>query len=468
MEPDSAVEAVPCDGFASLPRLLALDIFARLPADARLPLALVSPSWRALVAEPSLWACVDLSEGSGVTRASDALLLACSAKARGGMRSLNVCGRVWPAQMNTPENERPPLTMDALKTTLRGNTHSLRHLRALCPPLGTGYWKFLNGHTGTAVLDDVFRAAPKLTRVEVDISVAEFDASFLRNGVVSVRRLFVNSRPEIFSAFLVNARRCLSLTELELQMRLGAPEIEALLDFALIKPLTALSLIDPGLTPAVMPSLTRLLSGGSLTTLDVWNERRALTTPPAVCAAIAAAPLVRFRYAEAGLFDVLTPGLLLLAAVTGHPTLRRLCIHGNPIAPAECPAVGAALELLVAADSPLVALEISYCDQGMTARFLLSTRCRATRVFFTSLVKGTILHSAPLRVCWLRCGPQRRSSTSTLQREMTFPSCWRRRRWWLRAQLEESFSRNKNTQSRVNGNVLLWDTRGKPNLQSLD
>ena len=77
-----------------LPHLLALDIFARLPADARLLLALVSPSWRALVTEPSLWACVDLLEGSGVTRASDALLLACSAKARGGMRSLDVCGRV--------------------------------------------------------------------------------------------------------------------------------------------------------------------------------------------------------------------------------------------------------------------------------------------------------------------------------------------------------------------------------------
>ena len=78
MESDSsAVE--PCVCFASLPRFLALDIFARLPADARLPLALVSPSWRALVAEPSLWACVDLSEGSGVTRPSNALLLAISA-----------------------------------------------------------------------------------------------------------------------------------------------------------------------------------------------------------------------------------------------------------------------------------------------------------------------------------------------------------------------------------------------------
>ena len=60
MESDSAAQAAPRAGFSSLPRLLALDVFARLPADARLLLALVSPSWRALVAEPSLWACVDL------------------------------------------------------------------------------------------------------------------------------------------------------------------------------------------------------------------------------------------------------------------------------------------------------------------------------------------------------------------------------------------------------------------------
>ena len=118
MEPDTGVQAVPCVSFASLPPFLALDIFARLPADARLLLALVSPSWRALVAEPTLWACVDLSEASGVTRASDALLLACSAKARGGMRSLDVCGRVWAVGEHTPENERPPISHAALLTTL--------------------------------------------------------------------------------------------------------------------------------------------------------------------------------------------------------------------------------------------------------------------------------------------------------------------------------------------------------------
>ena len=362
MDPGSAAEARPHTGFASLPRPLALDIFARLPADARLLLALVSPSWRALVAEPSLWACVDLSEGSGVTRASDALLLACSAKARGGMRSLDVCGRVWAAGEYPPENERAPITIDALQTTLRNNAHSLRHLRALCPPLNRRLWQFLSGRN-TAVPDDLLRAAPGLTRIQVDVTVDVFDASLLRNGVVSVRRLRVNDRHTSFSAFSVDALRCSSLSELQLAMRLDAGKVEGLVDFALNKPLTALSL-SRSVTPAAMPSLTRLLSGGSLTTLEVWNFRHVLAPSPAFCAAVAAAPLVRFCYGDAGLFDTLTAGLSLLAAVTGHPTLRHLSLAANLVSPAGCTAVGAALGLLVAADSPLVTLDISYCELG--------------------------------------------------------------------------------------------------------
>ena len=146
-------------------------------------------------------------------------------------------------------------------------------------------------------------------------------------------------------------------------MHLGVPEIEALLDFALNKPLTALSL-PGGVTPAAMPSLTRLMRGGSLTTLEVWNGVNVLTPSPAFCDAVAAVPLVRLVYMDGGLFVDLTAGLSLLAAVTGHPTLSHLSLIGNRVAPAACPAVGTALELLVAADSPLVQLDISDCGLG--------------------------------------------------------------------------------------------------------
>ena len=370
MEPESAVEASPCVGFASLPRFLALDIFARLPADARLLLALVSPSWRALVAEPSLWACVDLSETSGVTRPSDALLLACSAKARGGMHSLYVCGRVFAVDEDYPELV-PPFSLATLLTTLQDNAHSLRHLRALCPPLEGLLWKYFNGDTkedptphSTEVLDDLLHAAPGLTRVDVDMSVDEFDVSILRNGVVSLRRLHVRTAPARIPAFLADARRCVSLSELELRGPLDEPDIEKLTDFALNKHLTALSFFDNELTPAAMPSLTRLLSGKNLTTLHVYNNKEVLVPSPAFCAAVAAAPLVCLHYTFVELFDDLSAGLSLVQAVIGHPTLCHLSLQENSVAPAGHREIGAALGLLVAANSPLITLCLSGCKLG--------------------------------------------------------------------------------------------------------
>ena len=133
-----------------------------------------------------------------------------------------------------------------------------------------------------------------------------------------------------------------------------------LVDFALNKPLTALGILASGLTPAAMPSLSRLLNGKSLTTLDVWNEGLGLLPSPAFCAAVAAAPLVRLHYVQSGLFDALDAGLSLLGAVTGHATLRHLSFGVNSVAPAGCPAVGAALGLLVTADSPLITLDVSH------------------------------------------------------------------------------------------------------------
>ena len=271
---------------------------------------------------------------------------------------------------DTPESLSPPLTIDVLLTTLRNNARSLRHLRALCPSLDTRnlLWRSLNCNFGqppsTAVLDNLLRAAPGLKQVEVDISVAAFDSSLFHNGVVCVRRLIVDDpRPASCSAFLADARRCSSLSELQLIGGLDAGNVEALLDFALNKPLTALGL-PFNLTPATMPLLTRFLSEGSLTTLEVWYTEGELAPLPTFCAAVAAAPLVRLYYAHAGLFDTLTAGLSLLAAVTGHPTLRHLALSGNPVTQAGRAAVGAALGLLVAADSPLITLDIKTCGLG--------------------------------------------------------------------------------------------------------
>ena len=199
--------------------------------------------------------------------------------------------------------------------------------------------------------------------MDVDMSVVAFDAaSLLRNGVVSVRRLCVQNPPASFSAFLADARRCSSLSELQLNARPDTvPEIEALVDFALNKPLTALSLEGTELTPASMPALARLVSGGSLTALDVHMGH--VLASPAFCA-VSAAPLVFLYLESAQVFDDLKAGLSLLVAVTGHKTLRHLSLAESPFAPAGRAAVGAALGLLVAANSPLATLEIWGCDLG--------------------------------------------------------------------------------------------------------
>ena len=189
--------------------------------------------------------------------------------------------------------------------------------------------------------------------------VDAFDASTLCNGVVSVRCLCVQNPPS-FLALSAEARRCLSLAEMQMYEPLDAGDVEALLDFALNKPLTALSL-SGSVTPAALPLLTRVLSGKILTTLDMWINGHVLTPSPAFCDAIAAAPIVRLSYVECGLFVDLDAGLSLLAAVTRHPTLRHLDLFGNHVAPAGNTAVGAALGLLVALDSPLSTLDIWNC-----------------------------------------------------------------------------------------------------------
>ena len=78
----------------ALPRPLALAIFALLPVDTRLRCIEVSRAWRALLADTSFWASVNLSSvDSGVARFSLPLFRAAVAKAGGQLRALDLTGR---------------------------------------------------------------------------------------------------------------------------------------------------------------------------------------------------------------------------------------------------------------------------------------------------------------------------------------------------------------------------------------
>jgi hypothetical protein len=79
--------------FRALPLPLALRIFALLPSDARLLAAAVCYSWRAMLAERSLWTRLDLADGGGVASPNNELLRAAAARAGGQLEFLRTSRR---------------------------------------------------------------------------------------------------------------------------------------------------------------------------------------------------------------------------------------------------------------------------------------------------------------------------------------------------------------------------------------
>jgi hypothetical protein len=150
------------------------------------------------------------------------------------------------------------------------------------------------------------------------------------------------------------------------------PALNTLVDLA-ISQLQRLRLLGCNLSPASLPELTRLLErgsgseGGSLTELVIYNHNNPLFDGdgvPAFCAALRASRLVKLKLAQMSLFNSLEDGLAVVAACTGHPTLRELNLSINLVDAVASPAVGAALAALVAADSELQSLDVSGCPSG--------------------------------------------------------------------------------------------------------
>jgi hypothetical protein len=164
------------------------------------------------------------------------------------------------------------------------------------------------------------------------------------------------------------------------------PALNAVVDMA-ISQLQRLQLWYCSLSPASLPALTRLLercsgsAGGSLTELVIYNDRNPLlegSGVPAFCAALQASRLVKLRLNSMRLFDSLEDGLAVVAACTGHPTLRELMLSWNLV---TSPAVGTALAALVAANSELQSLDVSFCNLGDdAARPLFAAVAGSTRL----------------------------------------------------------------------------------------
>jgi len=382
---------------ASLPEQALIAVLLHLPLDDRLRCAEVCRSWRAMLAERSLWMHLDLASAS---HPCDGLLRAAAARALRNVRSLDVSGVLHPAGR---------VSLEALCAVVAQNVGlSVLHAR------GCG----ARGGLPMPTLRCLLQAAPRLRELHADVSAdAEEALEIVRSAApfapLRVRRLclrtsnhlplhhlnwmgyietsFFNPPPAWFQAAASPA---------------GVPMLELLQDVLPAHPARCAGLaltftedhapLVASAEAAIAAKLTSLSwrgarAGGVALLTRVLQENAALTQLDASalhldCAAEAQAPS---RVALNGLCNALRSSRLtaltlrdvggsgrspenaeavfcaLAAALAGHPTLQqlRLCLPLRPklhMAHAPHPGVDAALASLLTVPS-LTSLELSGC-----------------------------------------------------------------------------------------------------------
>jgi hypothetical protein len=136
-------------------------IFARLPVDTRLRCAEVCRGWRTLLSERSLWTALDMTPESGVVCGHDeeegfdartvALLRAASARAGGGLRTLDV-------------SRCAGMSVETLRAVVTANAGALREVRASEAFADA----FKEEGQRAATLEELLRAAPLLRALYAD------------------------------------------------------------------------------------------------------------------------------------------------------------------------------------------------------------------------------------------------------------------------------------------------------------
>jgi hypothetical protein len=376
------------DPVCSLPPELVERILLEVPLDDRLRGREVCRGWRAFLGRPGLWEVLDFSR---LARRTPALLAAAAAQSQGALRVLDLSG--WRELFRMPNQHNA--TLEQMLPVLRSNARSLLELRA--GSLSSGNFGF-----NTPQIEELLAAAPLLRVLECDVNLG-FDNEALapapcllveqQFAAVRLRSLAINAFVTQLDAPVVVARLALhaTLTRLDLyDVHLDSqPVLNAVVDLA-ISQLQRLQLWYCRLSPASLPALTRLLergsgsAGGSLTELFIYNNNNPLLESagvPAFCAALRASRLIELGLAAVRLFDSLEDGLAVVAACTGHPTLRELNLRWNRVDHVTSPAVGGALAALVAADSALQTLNVYHCNLGDDAvRPLFAAVAGSTRL----------------------------------------------------------------------------------------
>jgi len=362
----AAPAAVPLPAVVLLSRVLDEGpgqlIFAQLPVDSRLRCREVCRGWRAFLADARHWQVLDLSLSSGVARRTVALLCAASERARGTLRELDVSG--WFC-MPVEEGEEE-LKDEQLEAILRANSASLLELCAWKPVVPGEY-----DSATTLGIEDLLTAAPRVRLLECDAALVGDEARgplprLLHKPHFSplrIRQLFLNAKdvqpPPDVPALAAWAATHASLKRLELFF-VGL-DSEAVLDAVVnlaVSQLQVLTLYSCSLSPASLPGLSRVLASRTVTQLCLVNENEPLlvgAAVPAFCAALRASRLVRLSLVKMRLWESPVDSLAVIAACTGHPTLRDISFRFNDLedSPGRA-AIDAAMDALEASSPELL------------------------------------------------------------------------------------------------------------------
>ncbi len=314
-----------------------------------------------------------MSRTSGVTtRVTDALLHGAAARAGGELQSLDVSGR-------------RAISRDALLAVATANAGALQQLRichGVCSKLSAAH----NSLPTLDVVEALLRAAPQLRAMDADVqcySTADALRALRAEGLLAPLRVL---GLRVYAADADEALTLASdmnvhawLQRLCLTGAAWAPAaLNVVVDAALTRRFTHLEFLYCGLSPASVPSLARLIGGGALTGLFVWERDTPLLDAPAA-ALIAGAlrancTLTSLRLHSVLLWNDAAALIVLLGALTAHPSLRTLSLYRNRVQQeASRAAAGAALGVLFAANAPaLTELDVDSCmlgDAGMAPLF---------------------------------------------------------------------------------------------------
>ena len=354
-----------------LPPVLQLRILAALPVDSRARCSCVCRTWRDALADPALWAELDLNPAGlcVALRCNDhlvALLRGAAARARGTLHTLRV--PYTPAMANLADLLGPSAgSLRELHVT--STMRDLDEFGALAASLPRLHTLDASGWFRPEEAARLRQTAPALPALRLRALTVDCDA--VDGRTAGYRRLRATL------ALLADVVVLPTLAELTLRFVDARDDAlaAALVDCALARRLASLSLHD--CTPPPAAQLARLVAGGSLAKLGVWQtDAQGALLDESGAALVAAAlrastTLQRLELCEARLCRDMRAAELVLGALVGHASLQWLTLRSDDPGgerAANQAALGAALGAIVAADAPaltsLLMTGPTYGDQG--------------------------------------------------------------------------------------------------------